>query len=408
MITTDLFINSKDEFSIKGPGNLLPIEDAICGHLAIWKDDPSTSVNVHGTEVPKAWGFVMNFLNWGLLKDRSNIYQRFADFDLEFELSRVSEGAEPTLLAESSNSKLLDDSNSVVIETETMNGVWQNRVGTVNGWEPAWYLPAIIGVAVASFLFALLTASTLVKGELHRNLLYKVMPRRAIAKLHRGQTVLEKFNLVTIFFSDIIGFTSITGNMNPIQVMKMLNELYTELDKLVEKHQVYKVETVGDSYMVVGGAPDRVPAPLAAERVALFAIDAIELVKNFSAKDGDQIFIRAGLASGPTVAGVVGSAMPRYCFFGDTVNLASTMERTSKKMKIQVAEITYRLLQDAPNINFQLKKRSEGVDFGDKGLQNAYWVDFAYKRDLDAKAKERLDEPMQFVDIEANVSEYSA
>lgn len=127
MIATDLFINSKDEFSIKGPGNLLPIEDAICGHLAIWKDDPSTSLNVHGTEVPKAWGFVMNFLNWGLLKDRSNIYQRFADFDLEFELSRVSKGAEPTLLAESTNSKLLDDSNSVVIETETMNGVWQNR-----------------------------------------------------------------------------------------------------------------------------------------------------------------------------------------------------------------------------------------------------------------------------------------
>jgi class 3 adenylate cyclase len=55
----------------------------------------------------------------------------------------------------------------------------------------------------------------------------------------------------------------------------------------------------------------------------------------------------------------------------DTVNLASTMERTSKKMKIQVAEMTYRLLQDAPNMNFQLKKRSEGVDFGDKGLQNA-------------------------------------
>lgn len=73
------------------------------------------------------------------------------------------------------------------------------------------------------------------------------MPRRAIAKLHRGQTVLEKFNLVTIFFSDIVGFTSMAGNMRPIQVMKMLNELYTELDKLVEKHKVYKVETICDA-----------------------------------------------------------------------------------------------------------------------------------------------------------------
>lgn len=199
------------------------------------------------------------------------------------------------------------------------------------------------------------------------------MPKRAIAKLRRGQTVLEKFNLVTIFFSDIVGFTSMAGAMRPIQVMQMLNELYTELDKLVKKHQVYKVETIGDAYMVVGGAPDAVPAPLAAERVANFAIDAINFVKTFRTKEGDQVFIRVGLASGPTVAGVVGQAMPRYCFFGDTVNFASRMESTSKKMRIQCAEITYRLLQDSPNFKFHLTKRIEGdvvgVEVKGKGHQ---------------------------------------
>ena len=71
------------------------------------------------------------------------------------------------------------------------------------------------------------------------------MPKKAIKKLHRGQTVLEKYNLVTIFFSDIVGFTTMCGEMRPIQVMRMLNELYTELDKLVAKHKVYKVETIG-------------------------------------------------------------------------------------------------------------------------------------------------------------------
>ena len=79
--------------------------------------------------------------------------------------------------------------------------------------------------------------------QLHRNLLYKVMPRRAIAKLHRGQTVVENYNIVTMFFSDIVGFTSMSGSMRPIQVMEMLNELYTGRDKLVQKHKVYKVET---------------------------------------------------------------------------------------------------------------------------------------------------------------------
>ena len=236
-----------------------------------------------------------------------------------------------------------------------------------------WYTTAVVCVVLGSFFLGLLTASTLVERQLHRNLLYKMMPKRAIAKLRRGQTVLEKFNLVTIFFSDIVGFTSMAGAMRPIQVMQMLNELYTELDKLVKKHQVYKVETIGDAYMVVGGAPDAVPAPLAAERVANFAIDAINFVKTFRTKEGDQVFIRVGLASGPTVAGVVGQAMPRYCFFGDTVNFASRMESTSKKMRIQCAEITYRLLQDSPNFKFHLTKRIEGdvvgVEVKGKGHQ---------------------------------------
>ena len=168
----------------------------------------------------------------------------------------------------------------------------------------------------------------------------------------------------------------------------MLNELYTELDKLVEKHNVYKVETIGDAYMVVGGAPSRVPAPLAAERVALFALEAVNFVRKFRTKDGSQIFIRAGLASGPTVGGVVGRSMPRYCFFGDTVNFASRMESTSKKMKIQVADITYRLLQDAPSASFVMTKRVEGdmvgVQVKGKGHQTTYWIERAGPRAWDS------------------------
>jgi atrial natriuretic peptide receptor A len=387
-VTTEMFIERK--YSIFGPFGL-PDKEWFCGHIPIWsKPDPSSafqsSLNVHGTEVPFAWGFTMNFLDWRKLKERSNIYERFAGSNLDFKLTRASKYSkasnpkmeDTTMLAMSPDADLLDDTNSVVIQTESLHGIWENRVGSIYGYSPPWYPGAVAGVVLGAFIIAFLTASTLVEKQLHRNLVGKMLPRKAIVKLHRGQTVLEKYNLVTIFFSDIVGFTSLAGQMRPIQVMKMLNELYTEFDKLVEKHHLYKVETIGDAYMVVGGAPDNISAPLAAERVAAFALDAVNFVRDFKTQDGDQIFIRAGIASGPVVAGVVGQSMPRYCFFGDTVNFASRMESTSKKMKIQIAEVTYRLLQDAPTLNFALEKRVDGdvagVHVKGKGHQITYWA----------------------------------
>lgn len=250
-VTTEMFVHRK--YSIFGPftPSTMPEKEWVCGHIPVWTKptdppNPEDSLNVHGVDVPNAWGFVMNYLDWGLIKDRSNIYERFADCNLDFELTHSPDQISPktllsNVLAHSPKSDLLDDSNSVIISTNSLHGVWQNRVGRVDGWSPPWYPGAVTAVVISSLILGFLMASALVERQLHRNLVRKMLPRRAIAKLHRGQTVLEKFPLVSVFFSDIVGFTSMAGSMRPVMVMKMLNELYTELDMLVEKHQVYKV-----------------------------------------------------------------------------------------------------------------------------------------------------------------------
>lgn len=143
---TDLFINKN--MNIFGPFAMPPMSELICGHLAVWTKsedsdafDPKNvpdGLNVHGTQVEGAWGFVVNFLDWTKLKEKSDIYNRFSDCKLEFHLSRVGgatvETVDRALLAESPNSHLLDDSNSIVVETKSLHGVWQNRVGSLSGW----------------------------------------------------------------------------------------------------------------------------------------------------------------------------------------------------------------------------------------------------------------------------------
>ncbi|XP_071182085.1 atrial natriuretic peptide receptor 1-like [Mytilus edulis] len=205
-------------------------------------------------------------------------------------------------------------------------------------------------------------------------LLYQMLPRRVAEDLKLGKPVkAESFEKATIYFSDIVGFTTIAGECTPIQVVELLNSLYTLFDDTIKTYEVYKVETIGDAYMVVSGLPERNGDKHVSE-MAYVALDLLQAVRMFRLPHdpGSCLRIRIGLHSGPVVAGVVGLTMPRYCLFGDTVNTASRMESNGEAMKIHISNVTANMLSE--NGMFEIVKRGE-LKIKGKGVMATYWLE---------------------------------
>ncbi|KAJ7330004.1 hypothetical protein JRQ81_016178 [Phrynocephalus forsythii] len=183
----------------------------------------------------------------------------------------------------------------------------------------------------------------------------------------------EFFEEVTIYFSDIVGFTTICKYSTPMEVVDMLNDMYKNFDHILDHHDVYKVETIGDAYMVVSGLPKR-NGNCHAVDISMMALDILSFIGSFELQHlpGLPIWIRIGIHSGPCAAGVVGIKMPRYCLFGDTVNTASRMESTGSPLRIHVSGSTIAILKRT-DCQFQYEERGETYLKG-KGTEITYWL----------------------------------
>jgi adenylate cyclase len=183
-----------------------------------------------------------------------------------------------------------------------------------------------------------------VEQEKSENLLLNILPKK-IAEILKNErrTIADKHDQVSVLFADIVNFTPMSALMTPVELVELLNEVFSYFDRLVEKYQLEKIKTIGDCYMVAAGIPQSRP-----DHAHILVRMAIEVRDHFSRQIfwGRRLAFRIGINSGPVVAGVIGHKKFAYDLWGDAVNTASRMESHGMEGQIQITRGTYELIRD--------------------------------------------------------------
>jgi class 3 adenylate cyclase len=204
--------------------------------------------------------------------------------------------------------------------------------------------------------------------EKTEELLLNTLPLKVVNELkENGKSEPESFEDVTVYFSDIVGFTSISSKLEPKVLIRELNEIFTAFDDLMEKHSCERIKTIGDAYLAVSGMPERNEKH--AYNMVRAALEIRHFLEKRNKKSGIQWTVRIGIHSGKVVGGIVGVKKYIYDVFGDTINTTSRMESNSKPMQINVSETTYNLLKD----QFTFMPR-EPMDIKGKGEMRMYFL----------------------------------
>jgi class 3 adenylate cyclase len=197
-------------------------------------------------------------------------------------------------------------------------------------------------------------------------LLLNTLPASIIERLKGDQgAIADRHDEATVLFTDICGFTELSSQVPPDELVEFLNELFSKLDALCERHGLEKIKTIGDAYMVAGGLPEHRDDH--AQAVARMALDMREAVSGMTTPLGVPLAMRIGIHTGPVVAGVIGRRKLNYDLWGDTVNTSARMESHAEPGMIQVTEATHERLKD----EFELRPRGSIAVKG-KGRMRTY------------------------------------
>ncbi len=192
--------------------------------------------------------------------------------------------------------------------------------------------------------------------------------------------IADFFPHCTVLFADIVGFNAWSSSREPTQVFTLLQSVYEEFDKAAKHNGVFKVETIGDSYVAVTGLPE--PQENHAILMSTFALECRKIFKDVTHSlerelgpdTSDDLCLRIGIHSGPVTAGLLRGEKHRFQLFGDTVNIASRMESTGEENLIQLSSATAKLLSEAGKGNWLLKRES-GIEGQGKGDAPTYWLE---------------------------------
>ena len=169
-------------------------------------------------------------------------------------------------------------------------------------------------------------------------LLLNILPAPIAAQLKLDSTLIaDRHAEVTVLFADIAEFTRLSADVDPADVVGLLNRIFTVFDDLADRYGLEKIKTIGDAYMVAAGLP--LPRADHCQAAAAFGVDLLTAVREFRAWNGEPVCVRVGIHSGPVVAGVIGRRKFSYDLWGDTVNTASRMESHGLGSAIQVTAV---------------------------------------------------------------------
>jgi len=200
------------------------------------------------------------------------------------------------------------------------------------------------------------------------DLLLNILPESVLVQIKEGDPrAAGRFDAATMLFADLVGFTPMSAQVDPTEVIDYLHGLFVRLDALTERHRVEKIKTIGDAYMVCAGAP-RVHQDHAVS-VAHFGLDMLDEIRGNDVH-GFPMQFRVGMATGPVVGGIVGRKRFLYDVWGDAVNVAARMESTGIPGRLQATEYTASLLEG----HFALEDRGL-ISVKGRGQMRTFFVD---------------------------------